>query len=52
VKDERDKLSRVARQFQSELGSIRHEHERALGERDEACQECVIARKESDAAVD
>jgi uncharacterized protein (DUF3084 family) len=52
VKDEGDELSWAAEQFQSKLGSIRREHERALGERDEAHQECIIARKEQDAIVD
>jgi hypothetical protein len=53
VKEEHDELSWAAGQFQSELGSIRHKHERALGGHDEAHQECIIiAQKEWDATVD
>jgi hypothetical protein len=52
VKNERDELLWASRQFQSELRSICHEGERALGERDEARQECVIGQKEWDTAMD
>jgi uncharacterized protein (DUF3084 family) len=52
VKNERDELLRASLQFQSELKSIRCEREHALGERDEARQECIIARREKDIATD
>jgi uncharacterized coiled-coil DUF342 family protein len=52
VKNERDELLRALGQFQSELGSIRREHEQAPGKRDEARQECIIARKERGTAID
>ena len=51
MKDEHDALLRTAVQFQSELGSIYCERERALGECDEACQGCIIARQERDTAT-
>jgi hypothetical protein len=52
VKNERDELLWASGQFQSELESICRERERALGERDEALQECIIAQKERDIATD
>jgi uncharacterized protein (DUF3084 family) len=51
VKDERDELLQALGQFPPELGSIRREREHALSERDEAHQECIIARKEQDTAT-
>jgi uncharacterized protein (DUF3084 family) len=52
VKSERDKLLRASRQFQSELESVRHERKHALGEHDEARQECIIAQREKNTAED
>jgi uncharacterized protein (DUF3084 family) len=52
VKNEHDELLRALGQFQSELRSIRHEREQALGERDEARQECIIVQKERDTTAD
>jgi chromosome segregation ATPase len=49
VKSERDELLQASERFQTELESIRHEHEHALGEREEARQACVIARRENTA---
>jgi choline kinase len=46
VKSERDELSQASKQFQTELDSIRRKREHALGERNEACQECNIAQRE------
>jgi uncharacterized protein (DUF3084 family) len=52
VKSEHDELLRASGQFQSELESIRHEREHALGEHDEARQECIRARREKATADD
>jgi hypothetical protein len=52
VKVEHDELLWASGQFQSDLGSIRREHEHALDECDEAHQECIIARKEQDTATE
>ena len=52
VKTERVELLRVSAQHVSELGLIRREREQALGERDEARQECIIARQERDTVKD
>jgi hypothetical protein len=52
VKVEHDELLRASGQFQSDLGSIRREREHALEERDEARQECIIARKKRDTATE
>jgi uncharacterized protein (DUF3084 family) len=46
VKSERDELSQASKQLQANLDSIRLEREHALGERDEARQECNIAQQE------
>jgi uncharacterized protein (DUF3084 family) len=52
VKNECDELLRASEQFQSKLESVRREREHALGERDEARQECIIAQREKDTAMD
>jgi uncharacterized protein (DUF3084 family) len=52
VKNECDELLRASEQFQSKLESVRREREHALGERDEARQECIIAQREKDTATD
>jgi uncharacterized phage infection (PIP) family protein YhgE len=46
VKSEHDELSQASKQLQANLDSIRLEREHALGERDEARQECNIAQRE------
>ncbi|CAD6265970.1 unnamed protein product [Miscanthus lutarioriparius] len=52
VKAEHVELLRVSAQHVSELGLIRREREQALGERDEARQECIIARQVRDIVKD
>jgi uncharacterized protein (DUF3084 family) len=42
----------ASEQFQAKLESISHEREHALGERDEARQECIIAQREKDTTID
>jgi hypothetical protein len=49
VKSKHDELSQASKELQTNLDSIRHEREHALGERDErdeALQECNIAWRE------
>jgi uncharacterized protein (DUF3084 family) len=52
VKSECDELLQALERFQSELESIRREREHALGEHDEARQECIIAQREKATAED
>jgi uncharacterized phage infection (PIP) family protein YhgE len=52
VKSERDELLQASKYLQTDLDSIHLERERALGERDEACQECDTARREKITAED
>jgi hypothetical protein len=52
VKNERDELLRASKQFQFELESTRRECEHALGECDKARQECIIAQRAKDTAMD
>jgi hypothetical protein len=52
VKNEHDELLRGSKQFQSELESACRECEHALGGHDEARQECIIAQREKDTAMD
>jgi hypothetical protein len=52
VKAKCDELLRASSQFQSDLESIRCEHEHALGEHNEARQECIIAQNEQDTMMD
>jgi hypothetical protein len=52
VKSKCNELLQGSEQFQSELESIRREHEHALGEHDEAHQECIIAQREKDTVID
>jgi predicted transcriptional regulator len=52
VKSKRDELSQASKWLQTDLDSIYHEREHALGERDEAHQECNIARREKNTVED
>jgi chromosome segregation ATPase len=52
AKSERNELSQASKQLQADLDSVRLEHEYALGERDEAHQECNIALREKITAED
>jgi chromosome segregation ATPase len=52
VREERDWLTLVVEELRYSLGTIRGEREHALGEWDEARQECIIAQMERDMAVD
>jgi uncharacterized protein (DUF3084 family) len=52
VREEHDRLTLVVEELRSSLETIHGEREHALGERDEACQECIIARMEREMAVD
>jgi hypothetical protein len=52
VRNERGKMLGASGQFQSELKSTRRERERALGEHDEAHQDCIMAQTERDTTMD
>jgi hypothetical protein len=52
VKSEHDEQLQALDRFQTEHDSVYHEHEHALGERNEACQECNIARREKNTVED
>jgi uncharacterized coiled-coil DUF342 family protein len=52
VREERDQLTLVVEELWSSVMTVHGKREHALGERDEARQECIIARTEHDMAVD